>query len=114
MLPASHSDISYGSLKNALPGVQASSAEQYGQYENFMMLGKDALWAMLVSTLVANDLFLIGQKCAEKAWPVIRWADTSSALNTKAHLNGCIQFASQAVSCDGQVTSPRNARQFTE
>ena len=60
MLPASHSDISYGSLKNALPGVQASSAEQYGQYENFMMLGKDALWAMLVSTLVANDLFLIG------------------------------------------------------
>ena len=52
--------------KRASSGVQASSAEQYGQYENFMMLGKDALWAMLVSTLVANDLFLIGQKMCRK------------------------------------------------
>ena len=36
------------------PGVERRA---YGQYENFMMLGKDALWAMLISTLVANDLY---------------------------------------------------------
>src|SRR6516225_93081 len=54
------------SSKNASSGLHPWSVWQWGQYETFMILRKDGLCSILVSMLVANDLFLIGHKMRRK------------------------------------------------
>ena len=73
------------------------------------MLGKDDLCSILVSTLVANDLFLTGHK-------ILRKGMTRTPLSSKDGEMQCQRAApaSEMPLGDGQVTRASNAQQFTD
>jgi hypothetical protein len=79
-----------------------------------MRLGKDALCSTLISTLVANDLFLTGHKMRRKGMtsnPSGRQRGNAPGLQK---LKSSTQIASEVLLCDGQVTSQEYTQQFTE
>ena len=77
------------------------------------MLGKDDLCSMLVSTLVANDLFLTGHKMRRKGMAAHSVVQTKRA-NSRDAARVQRQPASQMTLGDGQVTRASNAQQFTD